>query len=58
MNETTQKIYTVMLTERQLATLKSHVLSQEMNHTRPEHIRYFNDLFLALSAAREQEMQP
>ena len=56
MNETTQKIYTVMLTERQLATLKSHVLSQEMNHTRPEHIQYFNDLFLALSAAREQEI--
>ena len=56
MTETTQKVYTAVLTERQLAALTSFALSQEMNHTRPEHIQFFNDLFLALNAAREEEI--
>jgi len=56
MNETAQKIYTAVLTERQLAALTSFALSQEMNHTRPEHIQFYNDLFLALNAAREEEI--
>ena len=55
MSDTTNKIYTVTLTEIQIRDLETYALSQEMKdsyQTRPEILKFYNDLFLTLNYAR------
>jgi hypothetical protein len=56
MTDTAQKTFTVTLTERQIGTLKSYALSQELKETyqsRPDIVKFYSDLFNALNDAEE-----